>query len=127
MDRGSLFSLHYQYCFTCTTSSMKLSNSLGLLNDFLVAVRIAFVPTVRAILRKPSLLLHPILLSREFMSHVWVLFGEGVDTNTAQIKSSLLTPNCFGVVLDVGAGNFSSFRQYSAPPSPCSFFRRTRP
>ena len=38
------------------------------------------------------------------MTHVWVPFGNGIDINARETKSSLLTPNAYGVVLDVGAG-----------------------
>ena len=83
---------------------MKLSNAFSIFLDFLGALQIGFMPTLRAILRKPSFLLHPSLVSREFMFHTWTAFGNGMDENLKDVKSSFLTPNAHGVVLDVGAG-----------------------
>ncbi|GJE95945.1 methyltransferase domain-containing protein [Phanerochaete sordida] len=83
---------------------MHLSAALAPLGDMRMCLQIALWPTLKAILRRPSLLLHPSLISREFMSHVWVPFGAGIDENTRDVKTSLISPNAFGVVLDVGAG-----------------------
>ena len=93
---------------------MKLSNIFSILPDIRAALQIGFMPTLRAILREPSLLLRLSLVSREFMSHVWVAFGNGMDENIRQLKSSLLTPNAQGVVLDVGAGASSLYSFISA-------------
>ncbi|KAH0835644.1 hypothetical protein J3R83DRAFT_9395 [Lanmaoa asiatica] len=38
------------------------------------------------------------------MSHVWASFGTGIDGNNSQVKTSLITQNAYGVVLDIGAG-----------------------
>ena len=91
---------------------MQLTASFGLLQDFLWAIKVAFVPTVKAVWKSPRLLLRPKDISRIFMSEVWVLMGPGIDENTVGIKKSLITPNASGVVLDLGAG-----RRYSRPLS----------
>lgn len=38
------------------------------------------------------------------MYHVWVEFGNDTDEGIKDLKASFLTPNAYGVVLDVGAG-----------------------
>ncbi|KAK7681726.1 hypothetical protein QCA50_015073 [Cerrena zonata] len=83
---------------------MNLSDKLGILHQLYFATSIAILPTCRAVLRSPSLLLRPHALSRVFMVHVWSQFGPGIDENTQGIKEALITPNAHGVVLDVGAG-----------------------
>lgn len=83
---------------------MKLRNAFGLLVDLLYAIRVAFIPTVRAITRTPSLLFHPVQISRVFMSYVWSFFGDLINENTREIKNELIPQNAFGVVLDIGAG-----------------------
>ncbi|GJE95946.1 methyltransferase domain-containing protein [Phanerochaete sordida] len=84
---------------------MHLRAALAPLGDMQACLRVALWPTIKAILRRPTLLLHPSLISKEFMSHVWVMYGAGIDKDTREIKSSLMTPNAYGVVLDVGAGH----------------------
>ena len=87
---------------------MKLSTNLGLLQDLWIAIRIAILPTCKALLCNPLLLLRPHTLSKVFMSHVWTQFGPGIDENAKPIKEALITPNAHGVVLDVGAGQYFS-------------------
>ncbi|RDB21910.1 Methyltransferase-like protein 7B [Hypsizygus marmoreus] len=84
---------------------MKLSNAFSILFDLRYSVQAAFMPTIREILHSPSLLLHPTALSRFFMSKVWIAFGDGVDENGRDVKKHLITPNAYGVVLDIGAGH----------------------
>jgi len=38
------------------------------------------------------------------MSHIWVLFGNPTDEAGRPTKEGLITPNAYGVVLDIGAG-----------------------
>jgi SAM-dependent methyltransferase len=85
---------------------MQLKEAFSICGDMRAALQTAFVPTVQAILRTPSLLFHPRQLSREFMSHVWSVFGPGIDGNTRELKKTYLTPNAYGAVLDVGAGMY---------------------
>lgn len=53
----------------------------------------------------PSLLLRPIALSRVFFAYVWIPFGVGANENSRADKELLITPNAYGVVLDIGAGH----------------------
>jgi len=86
---------------------MKLSAAFSILIDLRFAIQIAFMPTLYAILDSPSLLLRPSILSRTFMAKLWIVFGNGVDTNGRDVKQQLITPNAYGVVLDIGAGQLS--------------------
>lgn len=83
---------------------MKLSNALSVLTDLRIAFTIAMLPTLRDVLRSPTLLLRPQALSRVFMAHLWGIYGDGSDLNSRDVKSDLITPNAHGSVLDVGAG-----------------------
>ncbi|KAI0631671.1 S-adenosyl-L-methionine-dependent methyltransferase [Trametes polyzona] len=83
---------------------MKLSAAFALLTDLRFAVQAAFLPTLSAIFRSPSLLLHPTRISRTFMSYVWKVFGNGVDESGRPVKAALI-PEAYGVVLDLGAGH----------------------
>ena len=83
---------------------MKLSASFGLLEDARAAIQTAFVPTLVAILKNPLLVFRPHEVSRIFMSHVWRLYGDGVDSGARPAKEELLPGNSYGVVLDIGAG-----------------------
>ncbi|GBE85616.1 predicted protein [Sparassis crispa] len=51
------------------------------------------------------MLLHPQEISRVFMSHVWVAYGNGVDEVGRPEKQGLIPANAKGVVLDIGAGH----------------------
>ena len=86
--------------------TMKLSNAFSPLIDLSIAIQLAFLPTLAAIFKDLTLLLHPHALSRIVMHNIWVLFGEGADTNARDVKTKLITPNAYGVVLDVGAGTW---------------------
>lgn len=83
---------------------MKLSVALSILTDLRFAIQVAIFPTLRAILHSPSLLLRPHALSRAFMANLWVAFGPGTDQDGRPTKQRLITPNAYGVVLDLGAG-----------------------
>jgi hypothetical protein len=83
---------------------MKLSNALSLLTDLQLGISVAIIPTLKAILWNPTLLFRPHALSRVFFAHLWKMFGPGVDDNGKSVKEGLITPNAYGVVLDIGAG-----------------------
>lgn len=83
---------------------MKLSAALSPIQDLLFTIRVAALPTLRAILGSPLLLFHPHEVSRIFMHHVWAVFGPGIDGGRCELKQSLITPNAHGTVLDIGAG-----------------------
>ena len=89
---------------------MKISAALALapLEDLKATIGTAFVPTLIAVLKNPLLVFRPHEISRIFMSHVWKLFGDGVDGNGRPAKEELLPGNCTGVVLDIGAGEHLS-------------------
>jgi len=105
---------------------MRLTAALGLLTDLRLATGAALWPTILAVWHAPWLLFQPHALSRLFMSHVWNLFGNGVDEAGRDAKQALITPYAYGVVLDLGAGGslrsievimFSYEGQVTATPS----------
>jgi len=65
---------------------------------------LTLVPTLKAILWNPTLLFRPRAFSRVFMANAWVLFGPSIDKNGKRVKEGLITPNAYGIVLDIGAG-----------------------
>ena len=83
---------------------MKLSKALSLLTDLRLAITVAILPTLRDVFHEPTLLFRPQALSRVFMAHLWLVFGDGADTRSRDIKYQLINPNAYGSVLDVGAG-----------------------
>jgi hypothetical protein len=86
---------------------MWFTAALRLLQGVWLTITCAFIPTLKDVWKQPSLLLHPITLSRIYMSHVWIPFGDGIDENARNSKQRLITPYATGVVLDVGAGEFA--------------------
>ncbi|KAF8595532.1 S-adenosyl-L-methionine-dependent methyltransferase [Ceratobasidium sp. AG-I] len=72
---------------------------------YLEVVQLGLFPTLRTVLKQPSLLVHPSSLSRLFFSYVWGTLGPGIDANAHAWKQPLLYPHASGVVLDVGAGH----------------------
>ncbi|XP_006457491.1 hypothetical protein AGABI2DRAFT_212927 [Agaricus bisporus var. bisporus H97] len=83
---------------------MKLQAAFAIVFELVFAIRTAFLPTLLAIWKSPSLLLHPQQLSRLLFSNIWVFFGPVTDENGKPFKEALITPNAYGVVLDIGAG-----------------------
>jgi hypothetical protein len=83
---------------------MKLSNAFALFSDLRSAFKVALWPTLKAIFSRPSLLFRPSLLSQTFMSNVWLVFAGPTDEGGKVVKQGLITPNAYGAVLDVGAG-----------------------
>lgn len=77
----------------------------GFIKDFLAALRVALWPTVHAVYREPTMLLHPLSLRRFFFAQVWTSFSQAVDDGGRAVKQGLITPHAYGVVLDVGAGH----------------------
>ena len=88
---------------------MKISNAFNLLTDLRFAITIALLPTLKDIFHNPSLLFRPQSLSRVFMAHLWVVFGDGIDQNSKDVKIHLIAPNAYGSVLDIGAGSYFFF------------------
>ena len=85
---------------------MKISAALALLGQLKGVIKIAFMPTLLAVLKDPLLVLQPHEISRIFMAHVWKVYGDGIDENARPAKEELLPGNCIGVVLDIGAGEY---------------------
>lgn len=86
---------------------MKLSAALSILTDLRLAVQIALPPTIRAILKSPSLIFQPSAVSRLFMDKLWLVVGPAADEGGSEVKQNLITPNAYGVVLDIGAGEYA--------------------
>ena len=86
------------------THQMKLSNALAPLADLRCAIGASLWPTLLDIYRSPSLLFRPATLSQIVMAHIWALFGNPTDEGGRPTKEGLITPNAYGVVLDIGAG-----------------------
>ncbi|RDX44294.1 hypothetical protein OH76DRAFT_1322473, partial [Lentinus brumalis] len=84
---------------------MRIFAALALLRHLRSAVQAAFVPTVIAVFKSPLLIMHPREISRIFMSHVWKVFGNGLDELSRPVKEELIRANSHGVVLDIGAGH----------------------
>ncbi|TDL23366.1 hypothetical protein BD410DRAFT_746760 [Rickenella mellea] len=84
---------------------MKLSTIFGLFGQLRFAIQVSTIPTLRVVFREPSLLLRPRTISRLFMAKAWESFGHFCDMNGRADKEALLTPNAYGVVLDLGAGH----------------------
>jgi hypothetical protein len=38
------------------------------------------------------------------MAHIWAVFGNSTDEGGRSTKEALITPNAYGVVLDIGVG-----------------------
>jgi len=84
---------------------MKLSVALSIISRLWEIMGLAFLPTLKAIFNKPSLIFRPSAVSRIFMSHVWMAYADGIDENARPLKTSSITPYAFGIVLDIGAGH----------------------
>ncbi|QRV81125.1 methyltransferase domain protein [Ceratobasidium sp. AG-Ba] len=84
---------------------LRLSPLYSLFPDWWIAVKHGIPRTFKALIARPSLLLHPSTLSRLFFSFVWEKFAPLVDEAARGVKESLVRPNAYGVVLDLGAGH----------------------
>ncbi|KAJ7224391.1 hypothetical protein GGX14DRAFT_351499 [Mycena pura] len=82
---------------------MRLSASFGLISDLCAAIRVASLPTLKAVFRKPSLVLSPAAVSSIFMAAVWSAFAAPTDEGARPVKRSLIR-HAYGAVLDIGAG-----------------------
>ena len=83
---------------------MKLSKALSPLEDLRLAIGFGLVPTIKAVLRNPTLLFRPVMLSRVFMKQIWTPFGEGIDKSSRADKVKIMQ-HAYGKVLDIGAGH----------------------
>lgn len=91
-------------------TTMRLSAACSIVVDLWLAFRSGIVPTLWAIWKSPRLLFQWHALSRFFMATMWTVYGDGVDENSQSVKQRLITPNAYGVVLDIGAGHGHSAR-----------------
>ena len=83
---------------------MKLANAFGLFTDLWLGITIAFLPTLKDILKNPLLLFRPDKISALYFTKVWALCSDDADANGKAVKDNLITPHAYGVVLDIGAG-----------------------
>ena len=86
---------------------MKLSAAFMILGDIFFIFTTGVLPTLKYIWRTPSLLFKPAKIRKLIMSFVWVEMGNGIDQNLKIAKTALITPNAYGVVLDLGSGKHS--------------------
>jgi len=84
---------------------LTLWDRIAVLREMCLICSATLVPNLRAILAEPSLLLHPMELKRVIFSNIWAFMSPSVDEGGRQVKESLIRPNAFGVVLDLGAGH----------------------
>lgn len=83
---------------------MKLRNAFSIPFEAYGMARIALLPTILELLKTPLHFFHLSDIRRIFMAHLWLLAGDGIDLNDRPQREALLTPNAYGVVMDVGAG-----------------------
>lgn len=83
---------------------MKLTAAFAIWPQLVLAAVVGVLPTLRDVLKSPSLLVRPRRLSRVMFANVWAVFGPFVDRKFRGNKEALITPNAHGVVLDIGAG-----------------------
>jgi len=83
---------------------MKLGAILGPLEDLRYATFAAVGPTLKILIKKPSIIFRPKQLSQLFFSHVWALFGSLIDAGSKGEKTRLIK-DVHGIVLDIGAGH----------------------
>jgi hypothetical protein len=83
---------------------MRFWDTLPIVQDMVLIFRAAALPTIKAIIRSPWLLLAPSELSRLFMASLWVPMSEEIDKNSRPSKIPLITPNAHGIVLEIGPG-----------------------
>jgi len=83
--------------------AISLYDRCALLLDLFLILKAASVPTLKAVLSKPRLLMQPTNLKRVFFENVWGFMGDSVDEMGRPIKADLL-PRATGVVLEIGAG-----------------------
>ena len=98
----SPFPLYHHQSFLSTT--MKLSVAFKILGDISFIFTKGVLPTIKCICNTPLLLFKPAEIRRTIMSFVWVEMGDGIDQNGKIVKTALITPNAYGVVLDLGSG-----------------------
>lgn len=61
--------------------------------------------TLKALLSELTLLLRPHALSLQLAGvHIWTGFADGTDEGRRKVKEGLISPNTYGIVLDIGVG-----------------------
>lgn len=90
---------------TAGMSYLFIRNAFSPLSDIWLALCVATLPTLKALASSPSLVFSPRKLSRIFMSHVWVKYGDPTDEGGRPVKEGLIRSRAKGVVVDLGAGH----------------------
>lgn len=88
---------------------------LRLLQDVWAVIRLSGIATIRAIFAEPSLIFRPRDIRRIMMAEAWKSFGPGIDGNSKEVKTQLITPHARGVVLDIGAGTLACLQRCIKP------------
>ena len=83
---------------------LTLWDRVAVLYELFLICSATLIPNLRAILTQPSLILHPSKLKSVLFSNVWAFMAPSVDQLGREVKESLIRPNAFGLVLDIGAG-----------------------
>ena len=83
---------------------LTLWDRIAVLRELYLICAATLIPNLRAILAQPSLVLHPKNLKTVVFSNIWAFMAPSVDEGGRQVKESLIRPNAFGSVLDLGAG-----------------------
>lgn len=83
---------------------LTLWDRITVLHELYLICSATFITNLRAIFVEPSLILHPKKLKAVFFSNVWAFMAPSVDEGGREVKESLIRPNAFGWVLDLGAG-----------------------
>jgi hypothetical protein len=91
---------------------MKLSRAFAIFSDLWMGLRIAFWPTCIAVWQTPILLLQPRRLSQTLFTPIWDVLGVFADQACSPVKDKLITPDAYGSVLDLGAGNSITCSQF---------------
>jgi hypothetical protein len=87
---------------------MKISRAFELPVRLYHVVRCALLPTIQALWQTPALIFSSTMISRLFMARVWIAMGDSIDEGRKVVKSNLITPNAYGTILDLGAGQIVS-------------------
>lgn len=76
----------------------------GFFLDLHRSMGIALLPTLKAIVKDPLLIVKPLEVRRMYMAHVWSVYGDGIDESSKREKEKVVRANASGIVLDMGAG-----------------------
>ena len=83
------------------------NDRFAILIELFVIGKAASIPTLKAVLSKPQLLLQPGNLRAVFFENVWKFMGDSVDEGSRPTKVDLLS-RATRTVLEIGAGKRGS-------------------